>query len=107
MILVRVALFGFILSGLPAQAGTVQTPECQRDLLVADSDIRASQNRLGDKANAPTKELCPLWRQHVDVGRKAASTYKHCLTGTDQRARVADVNSSVADFEQALKSTCR
>lgn len=107
MSLVRAALIGFALSGTPAFAGSVQTPECQRDLLVADSDIRASQTRLGDKATAATKDLCPLWRQHVDVARKASSTYRRCLTGTDQRVRVADTNASIADFEQALKSSCR
>jgi hypothetical protein len=91
----------------PALAGSVQTPECQRDLLVADSDIRASQNRLGDKATASIKDLCPLWRQHVEVAGKAAATYQRCLTGTDQRVKVAETKSTIADFEQALKGNCR
>lgn len=91
----------------PAWAGSVQTPECQRDLLVADSDIRASQNRLGDKANASIKDLCPVWRQHVDIAGKAAATYQRCLTGTDQRVKVAETKASIADFQQALKTNCR
>lgn len=98
---------GLMLLATSAIAGSVATPECQRDLLVADSDIRASQNRLGDKATAATKELCPLWRQHVVVARKASATYRTCLTGTDQRVKVADTNASIADFEQALKTSCR
>jgi hypothetical protein len=105
------AMFGAglvaLVAGGAAWAGSVPTPECQRDLLVADSDIRTSQNRLGDRANASTKELCPLWRQHVVAARKASGIYKRCLTDTDQRVRVADTNASIADFEQALKSSCR
>ncbi len=88
-------------------AGSVSTTECQRDLLVADSDMRASQTKLAGMASASQKDLCPVWRKHVDLARNASAIYKRCLTGTDQRVKTADMNATAADFEQALASACK
>jgi hypothetical protein len=107
MPLVRAALTVLALAGAPAFAGQVQTPECQRDLLVADSDVRMSQIRISGKASASTKELCPLWREHAAIARKAGAIYKRCLTGTDQRVRTGDMSTMAADFDQAVATSCK
>ena len=108
MSLARAVMTILALAGAPAAwAGQVQTPECQRDLLVADSDIRMSQIKISGKAAASTKELCPLWREHAATARKAGAIYKRCLTGTDQRVRTADMSSMAADFDQAVATSCK
>jgi hypothetical protein len=94
-------------TGSQASAGSLSTAQCQRDLLVADSDMRASQIKLAGMASASQKDLCPVWRNHVDKARNASAIYKRCLTGTDQRVRTADMNATVADFEQALSTACK
>jgi hypothetical protein len=106
----RAVLIGLVFAsaGLPSPvwAGKVNTPECQRDLLVANSDVQTSQVRIAAKAAASTKELCPLWREHAGIARKAGAIYQRCLTGTDQRVRTADMASMAADFDQAIASSC-
>jgi hypothetical protein len=99
--------FALFASAGAAWAGSVPTTECQRDLLVADSDMRASQAKLASMATAPQKDLCPVWRKHVDLAKNASSIYRRCLTGTDQRVKTADMNATAADFEQALASACK
>ena len=107
VLLAGLALAGPVATGRPASAGSLSTAECQRDLLVADSDMRASQVKLAAMSTASQKDLCPVWRKHVDKARNASAIYKRCLTGTDQRVRTADMNATVADFEQALATACK
>lgn len=111
MSVARAVLIGLLLvsagPGPAAHAGKVNTPECQRDLLVADSDVQTSQVRIAAKATASTKELCPLWREHAGIALKARATYQRCLTGTDQRVRTADMASMAADFDRAVAGSCK
>ena len=89
-----------------AWAGSVATPECQRDLLVTNSRIDQAHRTVVSLADGSQKALCPAWKSYADQARAAAGTYKRCLTGTDQRVKVADMNAAAADFDEAYKSRC-
>ncbi len=91
----------------PALAGSVSTPECQRDLLVANSRVEQSHQKVVALAEASQKDLCPAWKAYAEQARAASATYRRCLTGTDQRVRVAEMNAAAADFEDAFKSRCK
>ncbi len=90
-----------------ASAGTVQTPECRRDLLVVESELSLGQARLAKLTDASRKEQCSVWRQHVDMARKAAATFRRCKTDTERRVMSADMDTQVNDFSAAIASTCK
>ena len=71
MLRVAVLLALATLFAADASAGTVQTPECKRDLLVVESELSLGQARLAKLTDASRKEQCTVWRQHVDLARKA------------------------------------
>jgi hypothetical protein len=90
-----------------ASAGTVQTPECRRDLLVVESELSLGQARLAKLTDATRKEQCTVWRQHVDMARKAGATFRRCKTDTERRVMAADMDTQVNDFTTAIASTCK
>ena len=42
-----------------------------------------------------------VWRQHVEMARKAGATYRRCKTDTEQRVISADMDAQVNEFNAA------
>ncbi|MHB2167265.1 hypothetical protein [Alsobacter sp. R-9] len=91
----------------PAAAGTVPTPECQRDLIVTQSDLRQAEQALSGAANAPKDQLCKVWRDQIAVFKKSAATYRRCKTDTERRVLSAQMDSQALDFQSAVDQLCK
>ncbi|MCP8938834.1 hypothetical protein NK718_09935 [Alsobacter sp. SYSU M60028] len=102
------AVVAALLGGVAAaSAGTVQTPECKRDLLVLDSEAKLGQDRLARAQEAPRRELCEIWRRHVEFAKRAGATYRRCKTDTERRVLSGDMDTQVQDFQAAIASQCK
>ncbi len=88
-------------------AGTVDTAECRRDLIVLESDLKTAQTQLAKVQDAPRAELCAAWRQQIATFKKAAATYRRCKTGTDQRVLSSQMDSQALDFQSAIDQMCK
>ncbi len=97
-----------LLAGLaPAMAGTVDTAECKRDLLVLDSELSQAQAKLVKAQDSSRSEQCGVWREQIGAFKKAAATYRRCKTGTDRRVMSAQMDSQALDFQSAIDQMCK
>lgn len=91
----------------PGVAGTVPTPECRRDLLVIGSELQQGQERLARTQDMPKREMCAVWRQHLDLVKRAGNVYRRCKTDTERRVMSGDMDTQAQDFSEAIASTCK
>ena len=91
----------------PARAGTVDSAECRRDLLVLESDLSQAQAKLVKAQDATRTEQCAVWREQISTFKKASATYRRCKTGTDRRVLSAQMDSQALDFQNAIDQTCK
>lgn len=90
-----------------AQAGTVDTAECRRDLLVMDSELSTAQAKLVKAQDGSRQEQCTVWREQISTFKKASTLYKRCKTDTDRRVLSGQMDSQVNDFQSALDQMCK
>jgi len=105
----RPLLAALCLLALPASAGagTVDSAECRRDLIVLESDLSQAQAALVKAQDATRTEQCTVWREQIATFRKASATYRRCKTGTDRRVLSAQMDSQALDFQNAIDQTCK
>ncbi len=97
-----------LMAGLaPGMAGTVDTAECRRDLIVLDTELSEAQARLVKAQDGSRSDQCAAWREQIGTFRKAAATYRRCKTGTDRRVLAAQMDSQVLDFQSAIDQICK
>ncbi|PSC04068.1 hypothetical protein SLNSH_15790 [Alsobacter soli] len=90
-----------------AQAAAPDSAECKRDLMVADSLMRQSRERLLNAASAPLATQCPVWRQHVEAARKANAIQGRCQTGMGKSVIQAELVNTATEFEAQIKARCK
>lgn len=95
------------LAASAAHAGTVDTAECRRDLLVLDSELSTAQAKLVKAQDASRQEQCAMWREQIATFKKASALYKRCKTDTDRRVLSGQMDSQVNDFTSALNQMCK
>ena len=101
------ALAGFVLAGPGAAlAGVVDTPQCQRDLLMTDAALRKTMELLQGAGSDPANQ-CRVWRGHVVTLRKAGEVFARCTTGRERSENVGQMNGSAADFEELIRQRCK
>jgi hypothetical protein len=104
---IMLAATGFALWAGAAAAGTVETAECRRDLLVTDSELSLAQTRLVKAQEGSRQDQCDAWREQIATFRKASATYKRCKTDTERRVLSAQMDSQVNDFQSAIAQVCK
>lgn len=97
------AMIAFI---APAALAQAPTAACQKDL--ADNDMRFKQaiERLESVKSGTQAQKCAAYRSHVQIMRQAIPVFQRCTLGLGQRQNVGQMNDSIADFEQLIKTKC-
>jgi hypothetical protein len=90
----------------PAPAGIVETPECRRDLALADQlihSVRLHENsvRPGDYVG-----LCRLLRQNLQDMTRAREPMARCMTGHERGENVGQMDASLEDIRFVLAKHC-
>ena len=99
------ALVLMLAPALPAGAAMVDSEACRRDVVAVDAAYADSMRGLDSVAEG-RRELCPAWRAHREVARRASDVYARCYLGTDRRVGTARMNSVMADFDEAIARGC-
>jgi hypothetical protein len=98
----------WLLAGVaPAMAGTIDTAECRRDLIVLESELSQAQAKLVKAQDGSRADQCTTWREQIVAFKKAAATYRRCKTGTDRRVLSAQMDSQALDFQSAIDQMCK
>jgi len=108
MLLRRIApvLAILLLAPVPAaNAAMVDSEACRRDVVAVDTAYADSMRALESVAEG-RRELCPAWRAHREVARRASAVYARCYLGTDRRVGTARMNAVMADFDDAIAQGC-
>jgi hypothetical protein len=91
---------------LLAQAGTVDTPACKRDLSSASAGVAASQARLKGVARAAVEVKCEAYRQQFLIVVKARDVFANCKTGPDRDADVNRLDGTIEDINGGIATSC-
>jgi hypothetical protein len=105
MVRIRAALLFALAAGWTEPALAQSETTCARDLLVAQSMQRQAIDQL-EQADGEDAKNCRIWRRHVETMRRVASVYGRCLSGSDRRERLAQVQGSDREFSEAIKARC-
>jgi hypothetical protein len=90
----------------PAPAGIVETPECRRDLALADQLIHGV--RLREKRVQPGDYvgLCRLLRQNLQDMTRAREPMARCMIGHERGENVGQMDASLEDIRFVLAKHC-
>jgi hypothetical protein len=91
----------------PATAAVVDTPECRRDLAMADQLIHGIRLREGQMKRDDIPGACRLLRQNLDDMVRARGPMDRCVTGHDRGENVAQIDASIGDIRDVLARNCR
>jgi hypothetical protein len=94
------------LAAAPALADILQTPECRRDLTVANRLIAGIAAR--DKQFVPRDlaKNCALLQRNLDDMVKARDPMARCMTGHDHSENVGQMDASIGDIREVLANKC-
>ena len=93
-------------SALPASAGIVDTPECRRDLALADQLVHGVRLRENSVQRGDFAGLCRLLRQNLQDMIRAREPMARCMTGHDRGENVAQIDASIDDIRFVLSRNC-
>jgi hypothetical protein len=96
-----------LLIAAPAVAGVVDTPECRRDLAVADRLVHGIRLREPQIKPDDLTRACRLVRQNLEDMVKARGPMDRCITGHDRGENVAQMDASIEDIRYVLAQKCR
>ena len=89
-----------------AQAGTVDTPACKRDLSSASAGVAESLARLKGAARAVGEVKCEAYRQQFLIVVKARDVFANCKTGPDREADVGRLDGTIEDLNGGIAASC-
>ena len=93
---------------LPVQRVAPQdTGRCEADLVLTDIRLRQTTERLSATARAPMAERCGVFREHIQVMRRATDVFRRCTPGHHGRENVAHMQGSIADWREIIDRNCR
>jgi hypothetical protein len=90
----------------PASAGVVETPECRRDLAVADQLIHGVRLRENSVQRGDFVGLCRLLRQNLQDMTRAREPMARCMTGHERGENVGQMDASLEDIRFVLAKHC-
>jgi hypothetical protein len=90
----------------PAQAGTLDTPACRRDLMAASAGVTDVAVRLKGLTRIAGEEKCTAYRQQFLVVVKARAVFANCKTGPDRDADVGRLDGTIEDINGVIAETC-
>jgi hypothetical protein len=101
----------FALCASPAAAAVIRTPECQRDLAVADQligGIRQRETRLNAAIGRnDTTAACGFLRENARDMAGARERMYRCMTGFEQRENIGQIDASLGDIRAVLAARCK
>src|SRR5262249_16736924 len=99
--------FALLLAATQASADIVQTPECRRDLTVANKLIAGIAARDKQFVPGDLTKNCALLRRNLDDMVKARDPMVRCMTGHDRNENVGQMDASIGDIREVLANKCR
>ena len=94
---------------LPRQAaitGVIDSPECHRDLAMADQPIHAVRLRENSVQRGDFVGLCRLLRQNLQDMTRAREPMARCMTGHERGENVGQMDASLDDIRFVLSKHC-
>jgi len=104
--LLRMAALLVATVAAPALAGIVDTPDCRRDLAVANQLIHSVRLRENSVQRGDYAGLCRLLRQNLQDMTRARDPMARCMTGHDRGENVAQMDASIDDIRFVLSKNC-
>lgn len=95
-----------LLSAVGAGADIVQTPECRRDLTVANKLIAGVAARDKQFVPGDVAKNCALLQRNLDDMVKARDPMARCMTGHDRGENVGQMDASIGDIREVLANKC-
>ena len=95
-----------LLAGGPAEADMVRTPDCQRDLAMANGLISAIAAREKQFIKGDLARNCALLRQNLVDLVKAREPMDRCVTGHDHGENLGQMDASIEDIRAVLADKC-
>ena len=102
-----VLVLAAVLIATPGGAGVVNSPECRRDLAVADQLVHAVRLRENSVQPGDFTGLCRLLRRNLLDMTRAREPMNRCLTGHDHGENVGQMDASIGDIRTILAKYCR
>jgi hypothetical protein len=99
-------------AGLILAAGLVATVPahgagiCDAELVVAEIRLREASDRLAAMDRSSPRR-CAVFRDHVRVMQAARDTFQRCTSGFHARETIAQMQGSIADWQEIIARTCR
>ena len=90
----------------PAIAGIIDSPECRRDLTMADQLIHAVRLRENSVQPGDFVGLCRLLRQNLQDMTRAREPMARCMTGHERGENVGQMDASLDDIRFVLSQHC-
>ncbi len=79
---------------------------CGADMAANDARFKATIQRLESVKNGTQAQKCAAYRSHVQIMKQAVPVFRNCTRGLAQRENVGQMNDSIGDFEQLIKTKC-
>jgi hypothetical protein len=95
-----------LLSGQDSIAGVIDSPECRRDLAVADGLIHEIRLRENSVQQGDFVGLCRLLRQNLQDMTRAREPMARCMTGHERGENVGQMDASIEDIRFVLSQHC-
>ena len=95
-----------LLSRQAAIAGVIDSPECHRDLAMADQLIHAVRLRENSVQPGDFVGLCRLLRQNLQDMTRAREPMARCMTGHERGENVGQMDASLDDIRFVLSKHC-
>ena len=95
-----------MLLAAPAWAGVVDTPECRRDLALADRLVHGVRLRENSVQKGDFVGLCRLLRRNLQDMTRAREPMARCMTGHDLGENVGQMDASIGDIRYVLANHC-
>ncbi len=95
-----------LLSRQAAIAGVIDSPECHRDLAMADQLIHAVRLRENSVQQGDFVGLCRLLRQNLQDMTRAREPMARCMTGHERGENVGQMDASLDDIRFVLSKHC-
>ncbi|HEV8677904.1 MAG TPA: hypothetical protein VGQ90_00915 [Stellaceae bacterium] len=93
-------------AGSGGWAGVVDTPQCRRDLALADQLIHAVRLRENSLQKGDFVGLCRLLRQNLEDMTRAREPMARCLTGHELGENVGQMDASLGDIHYVIGKHC-
>jgi hypothetical protein len=91
----------------PALADALKTPECQRDLAMANGLIEAIAAREKQFVVGDVARNCRLMQQNLVDLIKARDPMDRCITGHDHGENLGQIDDSIGDIRALLADKCQ